>query len=157
VVVRAVNNANQVLAEKATTLQGTNVGAGGSGTYSVQLTVNVGAATPGKIIAYSPSPSGSGNLASAKVPVTFTSSSPGYKDYAPGECKISAKSGAPFYVYPGGPQAGYFGSAGVFDAVRGAKVSGKYWYQMTTAPGSYTPSVWVPTSSTTNASPGCNF
>jgi hypothetical protein len=157
-VVRAEDSAGQVLAEQPTTLQGANVGAGGAGTFSVQLTVQVTQNTAGRIVAFSTSPKDGSIVASAVVPVTFTpSSAPSYKDYAPGQCKIWAKSGAPFYTFPGGPQAGYFGSGGIFDAVRGAKVSGEFWYQMATAPGSSTPSVWVPSSSTTKASDGCAF
>jgi LysM repeat protein len=156
-VVRAQNNAGQILAQQPATLQGANVGAGGTGTYSVQLTVNVSQNVAGKIVAYAGSPSGSGVLAQASVPVTFSPSSPAYKDYAPGQCKIQGKPGAPFYAYPGGPQAGYFGSGGTFDAVRGAKVSGAYWYEISTDPGSGNPAVWVPTSSTTSATAGCAF
>jgi hypothetical protein len=156
-VVRAENKGGQVLAEKPVTLQGADVGAGGTGTYSVQLTVNVSPNTAGSIMAFATSPKDGSIVASATVPVTFVPSSPGYQDYAPGECKIWAKSGASFYAFPGGPEAGYFGAGGVFDAVRGAKVSGEYWYQMATAPGSHTPSVWVPTSSTTKTSDDCAF
>jgi LysM repeat protein len=157
-VVRAQTNAGQILAQQPTTLQGANVGAGGTGTYSVQLTVNVSANTAGKIVAFSTSPKDGSLVASANVPVTFTSSSsPTYKDYAPGQCKIRGKPGAPFYAFPGGPQIGYFGAGGTFNAIRGAKVSGAYWYLISTDPGSGTPSVWVPSSSTTAASAGCAF
>ena len=41
VVVQAQNSAGGLLAQQATTLQGSNVGAGGPGTFSVQLTVPV--------------------------------------------------------------------------------------------------------------------
>jgi LysM repeat protein len=157
VVVRALNGAGQVLAEVPTTLQGANVGAGGAGTYSVQLTVHVSANTPGTILAFSTSPKDGKIVASASVPVTFTASSPTYKDYAPGQCKIRGKPGAPFYVFPGGPQAGYFGSGAVFNAMRGAKSSGETWYQISTDPGTGTPWVWVPSSSTSAASGGCAF
>jgi LysM repeat protein len=156
-VVRAQNNAGQILAQQPTTLQGANVGAGGTGTYSVQLTVNVSQNTPGKIVAYAGSSSGSGVLAQAVVAVTFTPGSPAYKVYAPGQCKIQGKPNAPFYAYPGGPQTGYFGAGGTFDAARGAKVSGAYWYEINTDPGSGNPPVWVPTSSTISATAGCAF
>jgi hypothetical protein len=157
-VVRAQTNAGQVLAEKPATLQGANVGAGGAGTYSVQLAVNVSQNTAGKIIAFATSPKDGSTVTSAAVAVTFTgSSSQAYKDYAPGQCRIQGKPGAPFYAYPGGPQSGYFGSGGSFDATRGAKASGATWYQINTEPGAGVPSVWVPTSSTTSVSPGCAF
>jgi hypothetical protein len=157
-VVRAQTNAGQVLAEVPVTLQGANVGAGGTGTYSVQLTVHVSANTAGKIAAFATSPKDGSVVASASVPVTFmTGASPTYKDYAPGQCKIRGKPGAPFYVFPGGPQIGYFGTGGTFDAIRGAKVSGVTWYLISIDPGSGTPSVWVPSDSTTAASAGCAF
>jgi LysM repeat protein len=156
-VVRAQNNAGQILAQQPTTLQGANVGAGGTGTYLVQLTVNVLQNTPGKIVAYAPSPSGSGVTATTEIPVTFTPSAPTYKVYAPGQCQIVGKPSAPFYAFPEGPQTGYFGSGGTFNAVRGAKVSGVYWYEISTDPGSGNPPVWVPASSTTSVSTGCAF
>jgi LysM repeat protein len=157
-VVRAQTNAGQVLAEKPATLQGANVGAGGAGTYSVQLAVNVTQNTAGKIVAFATSPKDGSTVTSATVAVTFTpSASPAYKDYAPGQCKIQGKPGAPFYAYPGGPQTGYFGSGGSFNAVRGAKASGETWYQIYTEPGAGVPSVWVPTSSTSSVSGGCAF
>jgi LysM repeat protein len=157
-IVRAQTNAGQVLAQQPATLQGANVGAGGAGTYSVQLTVNVGLNTPGKIVAYAPSPSGSGMLAQASVSVNFTPGSPTtYKVYAPGQCTIQARPGAPFYAYPGGPQTGYFGSGGSLGATRGAKVSGVYWYEVSTDPGSGNPPAWAPFSSTISASGGCAF
>ena len=42
VVVTAMDSAGRVLAQKATVLQGPNVGVGGEGTWSTSLTVNVG-------------------------------------------------------------------------------------------------------------------
>jgi LysM repeat protein len=156
-VVLAQTKSGQTLAQKPATLQGSNVSAGGAGTYSVQLTVNVTQDTAGKIVAYATAPSGSGYLARAEVAVTFTSSAQAYKDYAPGECKIQGKPGAPFYAYPGGPQTGYFGSGGSFNALRGAKASDGIWYQINTEPGAGVPSVWVPAGSTSSASPGCAF
>jgi hypothetical protein len=147
----------QVLAQQPTTLQGANVGTGGTGTYSVQLTVNVTQNTPGQIVASATSPTGSGYIAQSNVAVTFTPGSASYKDYPPGQCTIQGKPGAPFYAYPGGPQIGYFGSGGSFGAVRGAKVSGVYWYEINTDPHTGNPPVWVPASSTSSVSPGCAF
>jgi LysM repeat protein len=156
-IVRAQDNAGHILAQQPTTLQGTNVGAGGQGTYSVQLTVNVTASTPGMIMAYAPSPAGSGMLAQASVSVTFTPGSATYKVYAPGQCVIQGKPGAPFYAYPGGPQTGYFGSGGSFGAIRGAKVASAYWYEIYTDPGAGNPPAWVPHASTNSVSSGCAF
>jgi hypothetical protein len=114
--------------------------------------------TAGKIVAFATSPKDASIVTSATVAVTFTpSASPAYKDYAPGQCKIQGKPGAPLYAYPGGPQTGYFGSGGSFNAVRGAKASGETWYQIYTEPGAGVPSVWVPTSSTSSVSGGCAF
>jgi hypothetical protein len=44
----------QVAPQQVTILQGSNVGAGGQGTFSVQLTTNVQTPTPGYIVAFSP-------------------------------------------------------------------------------------------------------
>ncbi len=70
-IVRAEDSAGHVLAEQPTILQGVEVGAGGTGSYWVELTVNVSSPTAGKIVAYAPSPSGVGNLAYTSVAVTF--------------------------------------------------------------------------------------
>jgi LysM repeat protein len=156
-VVRAQNGAGQTLAEKSVTLQGSSGGAGGSGTYSVQLTVNVSQNTAGKIVASATGSTGSRCVARTEVAVTFTPSTLSYKDYAPGECTIQGKPGAPFYAYPGGPQTGYFGSGGNFAALRGAKASDGIWYQINTEPGAGVPSVWVPTGSTSSVTAGCAF
>ena len=66
VVVQARDSSGRVLAERPTTLQGSTVGMGGEGSYSIQLTVNVGANTPGSIVVSSP-----GTTATATVPVVF--------------------------------------------------------------------------------------
>ncbi len=66
VVVQARDTYGTLLAERATTLQGSSVGTGGEGSYSVQLTVNVGPNVPGSIVVTSP-----GTSASASVPVIF--------------------------------------------------------------------------------------
>jgi hypothetical protein len=91
------------------------------------------------------------------VAVTFTSSAQSAKTYAPHECTIQGKPGAPFYASPGGPQTGYFGAGGTFYATRGVKQSGQTWYEINTEPGAGVPSVWVPTNSTTSVSSGCAF
>lgn len=53
IVVQAFTQNNQFLAQQTTTLQGPQVGAGGQGTWSVNLTVNVAAGTPGYVLAFS--------------------------------------------------------------------------------------------------------
>ena len=72
VVVQARGAANNILAQQPTTLRGTDVGTGGEGTWSVQLTVNVQQGTTGSIVALSPG----SRAAAASVAVTFGGSSP---------------------------------------------------------------------------------
>jgi LysM repeat protein len=154
-VVRAQDATGKVLVQQPTTLQGTDVGTGGSGTWSVSLSVNVTNSTQGSIVAFADSPSGSGTLASASVPVVFGLPDLPYKVYMPGQCKIQGKPNAPLYVYPDGPQAGHFGAGGTFNATRGAKASGQYWYEIVPQASAGNPPVWAPVSSTTSVSPGC--
>jgi len=71
VVVLALDAGNNVLAKQATILQGEDVGSGGSGTWSVQLSVGAVPGTAGRIVAVSPSPTGEGYVASAVVNVTY--------------------------------------------------------------------------------------
>lgn len=69
VVVRINDSTGQRLAEQYTTLQGPNVGTGGSGSWSTQFyNLNVAPGTTGTILAYSPE---SGPTASFSVPVIF--------------------------------------------------------------------------------------
>ena len=67
VVVAAFTNAGVQLDQRATTLQGSNVGAGGAGTWSVSLTTNVAPGTPGYVVASSPQ----SNVAQVRVAVTY--------------------------------------------------------------------------------------
>ncbi len=67
VVVTAFTNAGVQLARTATTLQGANVGAGGAGTWTATLTVNVAPGTPGFIEASSPQ----SNVPAARVNVIY--------------------------------------------------------------------------------------
>lgn len=67
VVVTAFTNAGVQLDQRATILQGSNVGAGGAGTWSVALTTNVAPGTPGFIEALSPQ----SNVPPVRVPVTY--------------------------------------------------------------------------------------
>ncbi|MEJ2737255.1 MAG: Gmad2 immunoglobulin-like domain-containing protein [Anaerolineae bacterium] len=70
-VVVAVDEDGEVLAEQPTTLQGTDVGTGGSGTWSVELAVPVSGQTSGYIAAFSASPNQRNFVASDHVEVTF--------------------------------------------------------------------------------------
>ena len=71
VIVQAIDANNSVLAETATTLQGPDAGAGGEGTWSVELIVQPPAGTLGQIIAFSPSPDGDEVIAGSAVKVTY--------------------------------------------------------------------------------------
>jgi uncharacterized lipoprotein YbaY len=77
VVVRALDDNDTILAEQATTLQGSDVGAGGAGTWSVQLIVGAPPGTAGRIVAFSPSPLTGEDVASAVVHVVYGTSEGG--------------------------------------------------------------------------------
>ncbi len=157
-VVRAVTNLGVVLAEVPTTLQGTNVGAGGPGTFSVQLTVSVPQPTAGFVVAYAPQ---TPNAQAVSVPVTF---SPGggsgtvvYKDYQGQQCRVAILVGQPFYAQVGGTQLGTFANPGTFVATRGAKDGSQnnmLWFFIGPVPGA-NPNVWVPLSSVGSLTPAC--
>jgi hypothetical protein len=72
VVVVAADQDGNVLAEQPTTLQGADVGAGGAGTWSVELAVPASGQTPGYIAAYSASPKQRDFVATDHVQVTFS-------------------------------------------------------------------------------------
>jgi heat shock protein HslJ len=71
VVVVAVDQNGDVLAEQPTTLQGPDVGTGGAGTWSVELAVPASGQIPGYIAAFSASPKQRDLIASDHVEVTF--------------------------------------------------------------------------------------
>jgi hypothetical protein len=72
VVVVAVDQDGDVLAEQPTTLQGADVAAGGEGTWWVELSVPVSGQMPGYIGAFSASPRQRDFVASDHVEVTFS-------------------------------------------------------------------------------------
>ncbi len=76
VIVQALDEDSNVLAEQATTLEGPDASSGGEGTWSVQLIVRPPAGTSGQIVAFSPSSDGSGNDATAAVNVTYGEEAP---------------------------------------------------------------------------------
>jgi heat shock protein HslJ len=76
VVVQALDGDGNVLAEQATTLQGTDVGTGGSGTWSAELDIQAAIPTTGQIVASSPSPKDGEPVASASVEVAFSEVAP---------------------------------------------------------------------------------
>ncbi len=153
VLVQAFNSAGVLLAQQPTTLQGSNVGAGGQGTWIVQLTVNQPAGTPGVITASSPqSP-----VAPVSIRVTFGGSAPGpiTKTFAPGECVVQSRPGSPFYQFPNGPLSGTFGASVSYNAIQGFQQAGQYWYLINLEPGTGNPPVWAPLSSLSTFSPMC--
>jgi len=71
VVVQALDNNNNVLAEEATIIDSPDAGVGGQGPWTVQLHVTVKPGTHGKIYAFSPSPKDGSLDASSQVDVLF--------------------------------------------------------------------------------------
>jgi heat shock protein HslJ len=71
VVVEALDWQGNVLARVPTTLQGPDVGAGGEGTWSAEMTIDVEPGTAGKIRAYSTSPADGSIVAEALVDVSL--------------------------------------------------------------------------------------
>jgi len=69
IIVRALDQDGNVLAEQVTTLDASETG--GSGSWAVELSVSVNPGTVGQIVAASPDPSGSQPAASSKVGVTY--------------------------------------------------------------------------------------
>ena len=71
VVIEAVDWQDNVLDRQPTTLQGPDVGTGGEGTWSVELTIKVEPDTAGTIRAYSPSPADGSIIAEDSVEVSL--------------------------------------------------------------------------------------
>jgi hypothetical protein len=151
VVVRAYNAQRILLAEKATVLQGPNVGTGGEGTWSVQLTVNTPPGTQGVIEASSPQPT----PAMAAVTVVYGSGSSGSVIYPPGQCQIQAAVGKPIYNTPNGQVMGNFASNGWFNALERQTISGMNWYKIQPGGSGGGPPAWAPTTSLTAIGTGC--
>jgi len=149
VVVRARLLDGSILAERATVLQGPNVGTGGEGSWSVQLSVNAPAGAAGVIEAYSP-----GTSAFASVNVFFGNS--GNVDYPPGQCQVHVKANSPAYDQPEGQVKGVFPSPVSLEAQRKERVNNVDWYQVSvTIDGVLTP-IWLPVSSLDSVGSGCN-
>jgi heat shock protein HslJ len=72
-VVQALDSNENLLAQEPATLQGSDVGAGGEGTWKVQLRIPAEAGTPGLIVAISRSPADNSRIAEDWVDVTFGS------------------------------------------------------------------------------------
>ncbi|MFZ2362192.1 MAG: LysM peptidoglycan-binding domain-containing protein [Anaerolineae bacterium] len=156
VVVKALDGAGRVLAQKSTTLQGSNVGTGGSGAWSVSMTVNVYDITPGAIEASSP-----GVNAGAGVSITYSgagssSGGGGTVVYSPGQCTITGAPGGPMYAYPGGPQVSYFVAGGPVQALQRTVYNGMDWYMIQPEASMGNPPMWVPVSSLAAVGSGCS-
>lgn len=76
VVVQVLDRDGKVLAEEPTTLQGEDVGTGGDGTWSLQLTVETEPGMAGRIYAFSPSPKDGSIVASDQVEVSLGKTEP---------------------------------------------------------------------------------
>ena len=159
VLVTALDSYGNVLAQKATTLQGANVGVGGQGTWSTSLTVNVGDITPGAINATSP-----GVQAVAGVSITYSGagsppsggSGGGTVVYSPGQCTITGAPGGPMYAYPGGPQVSEFVAGGQMQALQRTVYNSMDWYMVQPEASMGNPAMWVPVSSLASVGSGCS-
>jgi LysM repeat protein len=158
VLVRALDNSGRVLAEKATTLLGANVGVGGDGTWSTQLSVNAYDVMPGAIEATSP-----GTPAMYAVSITYSGAGSAPPTtagdiayYAPGQCTISGAPGAPMYAYPGGPMVSYFVAGGPVEAKQRVVYNSMDWYMIQPEASMGNPPMWVPVSSLSSVGQGCN-
>ena len=157
VVVRAVSDAGVILFERATTLQGSNVGAGGEGTFSMQVTINT--TTAGRVEAFNTE---SGLRDSVRV---FFNGGGGpqpqpasYHDFQPNQCQVTARVGAPSYSFPDGPAATPFATGGTFSALRGVRTgSGEVWFLVDYPPGASVPDAWVRASDLSNQSGTCSW
>jgi uncharacterized lipoprotein YbaY len=71
VIVAALDDGDNVLAEQSTTIQSPDAGTGGEGPWTAQLTVSVALGSSGSIRAYSTSPADGSIVAEARVQVTY--------------------------------------------------------------------------------------
>ena len=142
---------------RATTLQGSNVGAGGEGTFSMQVTINT--TTAGRVEAFNTE---SGLRDSVRV---FFNGGGGpqpqpasYHDFQPNQCQVTARVGAPSYSFPDGPAATPFATGGTFSALRGVRTgSGEVWFLVDYPPGASVPDAWVRASDLSNQSGTCSW
>ncbi len=153
-VVRAINNAGDVLVQQPVTLQGPNVGTGGPGTFSVQLTVNVSQPTPGFIVAFAPQ---TPTAPPVSVRVTFSPGGSGtvtYRQYSGNQCQVTTIVNRPYFAAVGGTPQGTFGAAAPYWAFMGAKLNNQLWFLIGPIPATNSV-VWAPATSVSNPSQGC--
>ena len=161
VVVTALDGSGRVLAQKATTLQGANVGIGGDGTWSTQLTVNVGTFMPGAIQASSPGTPANYTIsieysgATSVPPPASGGGSGNVVYYAPGQCTITGAPGGPMFAYPGGPMVSQFVAGGPVEAKQRVEYNGYDWYMIQPEADMGNPPMWVPVSSLAAVGSGC--
>lgn len=142
IVAQAFNSSNQLLAQATTTLQGSAVGSGGQGTWSVALNVNAPAGTTGHVHVFAPQYG-----AQDQVNVVYGAGQSG-------QCTITVLPNAPYFQSPGGVQTGNFGpSGGAFPAVWRQFFNNQYWYQFNLTPSG--PLQWTPASSVTAITGAC--
>jgi hypothetical protein len=156
VVVTAQTADGVVRAQQPTTLQGANVGAGGPGTFSTQLTVSLPTQLAGWIIVSSPQSRANPVYVSVLFAAGGASGSIQTRDYTSGQCNVTVIGGRPFVGTPGGPATGSFPASATLPAIRGAKDTqqpGSFWFLVT--PTLNAPPVWAPISSTSSLSSGC--
>ena len=115
IVVVAVDQDGDVLAEQPTTLQGADVGTGGAGTWSVELAVPASGQTPGYIAAFSASPKQRDLVASDHVEVTFS-----------GEYSLEGATWLPDKTVPGSEITAEFSSGRVSGTAGRNNYSGSY-------------------------------
>ncbi len=156
VVVTALDSGGRVLAQKATVLQGANVGVGGEGTWSTSLTVNATSVMPGAIQATSP-----GVPAMAAVSITYSGAGSGGSGsapvvYASGQCTVVGAPGGPLYVYPGGPSNSQFAAGGPVEAKQRAVYNGMDWYMIQPEAAMGNPPLWAPVTSLSSVGQGCS-
>jgi LysM repeat protein len=157
VIVTAKDSAGRILAQKATTLRGPNVGVGGEGTWSTSLTVNTGNITSGAIEASSP-----GVPVMAAVSITYSGAGSGGGGssgtsvvYTPGQCTIYGLPDAPMYQYPGGPMVGQFVTASPVEAKQRTVYNNMSWYMIQPEASMGNPPMWVPITSLASVGSGC--
>jgi hypothetical protein len=148
VVVRVKDGTNAILAEQATVLQGPDVGLGGEGTWTVQVTFAMPATSSGVIEAFSP-----GTGAYASVPVHFQISTG--IDYPPGQCIVNVDGNTHGYDAPNGNDRGTFSAPGAFEANRREQVGSENWYRLPISVDELS-AIWVRESQLVGKSPGCN-
>ena len=148
VVVRVKDAHGNVLVEQATALQGENVGVGGEGTWSVDLTIPAPSTTNGVIEASSP-----GTGAFASVPVFFQNG--GAVDYPPGQCQVQVSASTRAFDAPNGSYLGNFSGDGAFEANRREQVNGENWYRLPIQVGD-NPAIWVKAGELAGVTAGCN-